>query len=172
MCRYMQGDSTSAIRLWREVSQTVSEANYNLAGYYAGRGYPDSAAAAYERALELDPNDSDSMNELAWLLTTEGRDMDKALKLALRATEFDPSGPNLDTLGWVHYTRGDFESAVRVLERCVDTWGESSEYLYHLGMAYAKNGRRDQAQRALRNAAEMADDDDTRSLATEALRDI
>jgi tetratricopeptide (TPR) repeat protein len=172
ICRSMQGNSDAATRLWRSVSAEVSEANYYLAGYYAVGGFPDSAEAAYGKALELDPNDSDSMNELAWLLAIQGRDLDRALELALRATEIDPSGDNLDTLGWVHYTRGDFDSAVRVLKDCVETWGENAGFLYHLGMAYAKQGQRDLAQRALRNAVVMADDDQTRALATEALRDI
>lgn len=172
MCMYIRGDSASAVELWRGVASEVSEANYNLAGYYLHRGYPDSAEAAYERALEIDPNDSDSMNELAWLLVTRGHDLDRALKLSLRATEFDPSGSNLDTLGWVQYNLGDYDAAVKTLKECVDTWGESPELLYHLGMAYAKSGRMDLARRALRIAAETADDDETRSMATEALRDI
>lgn len=172
MCKQIQGDIEGATKLWRSVSSTVSEANYNLAGYYARGGYPDSAMAAYEAALDLDPNDSDAMNELAWLLAVKGRDLEVALELARRATELDASGPNLDTLGWVHYMLGDYESAIKVLKTCIDKWGEDSEYLYHLGMAYAKSGQRDRAQRALRNSAEMANDEETRSRATKALSDL
>jgi spermidine synthase len=172
MCRYLRGDSVSATSLWKEVSPVVSEANYNLAGYYLSIGHADSAEAAYRKAIELDPNDSDSMNELAWLLATQDRELERALALALRATELDPSGPNLDTLGWVHYKLGDYGVAVQVLEDCIDTWGEDSDLLYHLGMAYTKNGQRDLARRALRGSAEMANDEETRSLAMKAMRDL
>jgi spermidine synthase len=172
MCRYLRGDLDYAVKLWREVSPTVSEANYNLAGYYLSVGHTDSAEASYRKALELDPNDSDSMNELAWTLAVGDRDLEYALGLALRATELDPSGANLDTLGWVHYKLGDYDSAAAVLEDCIDRWGESSEYLYHLGMAYAKGGRRDEALRTLRNSAEMANDEESRSRATRAMREL
>ena len=172
MCYYVQGDSGRAVGLWRSVKDLVSEANFNLAVYYAANGYADSAAAAYEKAIELDPNDSDSMNGLAWLLAERGADLDRALRLGTRATELDPNGANLDTLGWVHFKRGDFDAAVTVLEDCVKRWGEEPEYLLHLGLAYSKQDRGDLARSTLRKSADLAGEGTIRAMAMEALRDI
>jgi len=174
MCYRNRGRIEEAVKLWRSVADVVSEANYNLAGYYSSAGFPDSAEAAYEKAIELDPNDSDSMNALAWMLAGEsrenaGRDLDKALGLASRATALDPSGPNLDTLGWVYYKRGEFDRAVEVLERCVEDWGEDPVYLYHLGLAYGAQGRAREARRTLRRCAALSGGGELQSMAMEAL---
>ncbi len=172
LCYYAQGDTARAVKLWRSVRDKVSEAEFNLAGYYLNAGYPDSARAAYEKAIEIDPNDSDSMNSLAWTIAEAGGDLDRALSLARRATELDPSGPNLDTLGWVYFKRGELGPAAEVLERCVKEWGEDPEYLYHLGLVYAGQGRGDLAKNTLRRSAELAGDGQTKAQAMEALRAI
>lgn len=170
MCRYIQGDEERALGLWRAVAGEVSEANYNLANYYFSNGMKDSAMIAYEKALELDPNDSDSMNGLAWLLAEREEALDRALRLAKRATELDPSGSNLDTLGWAYYKLGDLDAAVEVFERCIEEWGEEAEFLYHLGMTYGKQDRADLARRALTKAAEIDEGGEIKALAMEALR--
>ncbi len=170
MCRYLRGDVEGALALWRGIADEVSEANYNLANYYFSSGRIDSATIAYEKALELDPNDSDAMNGLAWSLAEREESLDRALRLAKRATELDPSGTNLDTLGWVYYKIGDLDAAVEVFQRCIEEWGEQAEYLYHLGMTYAKQDRGDLARSTLRRAAEIDEGGEIRALATEALR--
>jgi spermidine synthase len=172
MCYYTAGDTARAVSLWKSVRDRVSEANFNLAGYYLEEGYVDSAMAAYRKAIDIDPNDSDSMNSLAWTLADVGGDLDAALRLARRATELDPSGANLDTLGWVYFKRGEFDRAADVLESCVERWGEDPEYLYHLGLAYSKQGREDLAKSTLKRCTELAGSGDIKTQATEALRAI
>jgi spermidine synthase len=172
MCYLQEGRLEDAVSAWRSVLSQSPEANYNIAEYYYNAGYADSAAAAYERAIDLDPNDTDSMNNLAWLLAEQGVDLDKALTLASRAAQDSPSSHNSDTLGWVYYKRGEFGEAARVLQKCIGTWGENPECLYHLGMAYAKQERRGPARDALRKAADLAGEGELRSMALEALNAI
>jgi spermidine synthase len=172
MCYYTAGDTARALSLWRSVSDRVSEANFNLGGYYLNKGYVDSALVALRRAIDIDPNDSDSMNTLAWTLADEGGDLDEALRLAQRATQLDPSGANLDTLGWVYFKRGEYADAAKVLEDCVNEWGQDPEYLYHLGLAYSKQGRGDLAKSTLRRSAELAGEGEAKNRAMEALRAI
>ncbi len=172
MCYYIQGDVERAVKLWRSYKDVVSEAGYNIAGYYFTEGYMDSSAAAYERALELDPYDSDAMNGLAWLYAEQNKNLDRALDLATRASALDPNPDNLDTLGWVLYRTADYEAAVDVLESCIEQWGESPECLYHLGLAYAKQNRLDLARAMLRRSADLAGEGEIKTLAMEALRGI
>lgn len=161
-----------ALAVWRSVVATSPEANYNLGMYYDARGYADSAYAAYDKALELDPYDWDSMNNLAWLLAEQGVDLEKALTLALRSTELSLDITSMDTLGWVYYKRGEFEKAVETLERCVAAWGEDPHCLFHLGLAYAKVQRENSARKALSRCADLAGDSPLRNDALEALDDL
>jgi Tfp pilus assembly protein PilF len=54
--------------------------------------------------------------------------------------ELSPQRPAYcDTLGWVLYRKGLYDSAIKYLERA-DTSKESIVWKYHLAMAYAKSG--------------------------------
>jgi spermidine synthase len=171
-CYVKLGMPDRALAVWRSVLEESPEANYNLGVYYDDNGHADSARVAYEKAIELDPYDWESMNNLSWLLAEEGTDLDRALTLALRSTELSPSVTNMDTLGWVYYKRLEFEKAARALERCIATLGEAPYCLYHLGLAYAKLGREDDARKALIKSADLAGDGPPHNEALEALNDL
>ncbi len=71
------------------------------------RGEDDRAAELYEAALAEDPNLAGAKNDLAFLLSREDRDLDRALQLAQVAQQAlgnDPQG--IDTLGYAMLRRG------------------------------------------------------------------
>ena len=93
-------------------------------------------------------------NELALLLATERKDPAGALPYAQQAA--DAAGgrlPNvLDTLGWIQCLNGDTAEAIPLLEKAKAAMGFSPTVRYHLGMAYLKAGRKDEARTELREA--------------------
>ena len=94
------------------------------------------------------------MNNLAWVLAEDLDRPDEALPLAERAVELVPrSGENLDTLGWIHYRRGNYEQAAALLRDATTRLPKNGAVHYHLGLAYAKLGRREDAASALRRAS-------------------
>jgi tetratricopeptide (TPR) repeat protein len=96
-----------------------------------------------------------ALNNLAWLLTEVRKRPDEALPLATRAEQLAPrSAETLDTLGWVHYRRGDFTLAQKTLQRAAEQAPGNAAIQYHLGMAFSRLGQRDQAVSALRLAAQ------------------
>ena len=58
----------------------------------------------------------------------------------------------MDTLGWIHYQRGDYDKAADVLEQVVAATDTLPVADYHLGMAYLRQVRADQARTHLRRA--------------------
>lgn len=78
----------------------------------------ERAAAAYVRALKLNPVYSRAWNNYAWMLAKTRVRLDEALAFAKRAVEIDDSRASyLDTLAEVYFVRGEVADAVRVIRR-------------------------------------------------------
>ena len=60
----------------------------------------------------------------------------------------------LDTLGWVHYRLGDYGEAVKVLTGVVEKAPDVPVFNYHLGMAYLKQGDKQEARTYLSKAVD------------------
>ncbi len=73
-------------------------------------GREAQALKYYERALKMDPHDSEILNNVAWILATAKdkrlRDPQRALKLALEATQARLLATHLDTLAEALYLNG------------------------------------------------------------------
>ncbi len=78
----------------------------------------DKAVERYRRVIELDPQNSVALNNLAFRLSERPEGMDEALPMARKAAALAPRNPSvLDTLGWIHYRAGNHaEAAKYVLE--------------------------------------------------------
>jgi len=111
------------------------------------------AKAWYEKALQIDPRSPVAANNLAWMLATEGGNLDVALRLSQTAVSRAPEEPDVnDTLGWVLYKKDLASRAVSPLLISVKGSPKNPTYRYHLGLAYAKAGDAQQARKALGEA--------------------
>lgn len=128
-----------------------------LAAYYERRGEDDLAVELYEELLSGKPDLQVAANNLAMLLVrgeAEQGALDRALELAQRFENSD-NPILLDTLGWVYFKRGDLVRAVSVLQKAQLAAPELPEISYHLGMAYHRNGRNEEARVQLAKALEQ-----------------
>ena len=125
-----------------------------LAEYYQSKNKPSQARKIYE---ELLLNNTESMvirNNLAVLLMDHypGEENFKRAADLITVLEGTENPAFLDTAGWVQYQLGNYFQAIALLEAAIEKGGSSGVYHYHLGMAYYKNGMKDQAKESLQQA--------------------
>jgi tetratricopeptide (TPR) repeat protein len=103
----------------------------------------DEAEQAFRKALARDPQHGPTLNYLGYMLADRGVRLDEAVALLERALETDRwNGSYLDSLGWAHFKRGDYEKADKYLTLAVERLPRNSVVLEHLGDLRWKQGNR------------------------------
>ncbi|HZD09612.1 MAG TPA: tetratricopeptide repeat protein, partial [Candidatus Limnocylindrales bacterium] len=102
----------------------------------------NNAKQAYQKALDLKPDNPLASNNLAYVMLETGGNVDVALSLAQTARRGVPDSPNAaDTLGWVYYQKGAYRSAIDLFQEALklaekNKAPENPTVHYHLGLAY------------------------------------
>jgi tetratricopeptide (TPR) repeat protein len=97
---------------------------------------------------------------LAWLYCEHLNDLDKAEKHAKLAAEVNANLPALiDTIGWIHYKRGQNSQAIVQLNRAYKHAPQNATVGYHLAAALAKVPNRDRAKEVLQAVKPHVGDD-------------
>lgn len=101
----------------------------------------------FEKALKLNPNNALTLNNYAYSLSINGKDLEKALGMAKKANELMPLQPSfLDTKGWVFFKMGKYKEAEETLKLALNSGGnKSGEVLEHFGDVLFKLGKKTEA---------------------------
>ena len=123
---------------------------------YLEEGNLETARKYYEQALSADPNFPVAIANIAWVDAQEDKNLDVALGMAQKAKSLMPEMPSItDTLGWVMYKRGSYDSAVPLLQDCVQKSPESAKFRFHLGMTLMAAGQKAKGKVQLETAMRM-----------------
>ncbi|MDI7245910.1 MAG: tetratricopeptide repeat protein [Bacillota bacterium] len=133
---------------------------------YSRRKY-DQAIQAYERVLELDPENIEARCDLGLCYWLAGK-TDSAVEELERVLKAKPDYlPACNNLGFIlAETKRDLERAVTLLEKAVDGEPANPVYMDSLGWAYFKQGRLDEAERTTKRALLFPSDFPEKTLAT------
>jgi len=137
-----------------------SAVRMELAGIMELNGNHDAAIAEYESILKQQPGSLIAANNLASLLTDNRADkasLDRAYSLAVMLRKSEVSAFK-DTLGWVYYRRGDYKSAIALLEEAATAMPNHAMVQYHLGMAYIADRQLAKASEHLKKSLTLAPD--------------
>jgi len=105
------------------------------------------AQADLQAALDARPDEPELLNYLGYSLIDRGERLKDAMAMVEKAVAANPrSGAMIDSLGWAYYRQGDYKKAVEKLEQAVEFEAGDPDINSHLGDAYWKAGRRDEAQ--------------------------
>ena len=129
--------------------------------------YWDRATALLEKMLQLQPNNSSLLNNMAYLLADNDQQLQTALEYARKAHQGDPGNAVfLDTYAYVQCKTGQYEQAEQNLVRAIQIYEVLRQPvpwdLYkHFAMAKEGLGKATQAiemyQKALENSEEMSE---------------
>jgi tetratricopeptide (TPR) repeat protein len=98
-------------------------------------------------------------------------DLDKALELT-KGFALSENPIYADTLGWVHYMRGENKEALTVLKRAYRDELKIPDISYHLGMAYHKAGSAKEAKEMLEKSLSIGRPFDGMDQAKQVLAEI
>jgi tetratricopeptide (TPR) repeat protein len=131
-------------------NKALLEEFYNYLGeiYYQMKNY-DACYLSYDKVLSLNPENSIVLNNYAYYLSLQKRDLQKAERMARHAVNLDPENSNnLDTYAWVLYQEGKYEEALKWQNEALKNGGNTSDtVLEHYGKILEKLGRNEEAKK-------------------------
>ena len=140
---YQKNEYALAIEVFSEGLTFVSEDNRALISNFYGQigdlqhqsGYKEEAYQMYEKALEYDDNNLFVLNNYAYFLSLDKRDLDKAERMSAKCVRLDPNNVTyIDTYAWGFFQKGNFSLAKFYIESALSKGGEiSGDILEHYG---------------------------------------
>ncbi|MGE5381843.1 MAG: tetratricopeptide repeat protein [Omnitrophica WOR_2 bacterium] len=100
------------------------------------------AYSAYDNAIKYNPENSLVLNNYAYYLSLDNKDLDKAERMATKANELSPDNPTyLDTHAWVLYKKGQYTDALLLMEKAIKLEKNPSgtEYEHYGDILYKLN---------------------------------
>ena len=163
---YMNKDYDGAISLLNEALKVTkndtlrSEIWGGIGDIEHSRNRVKQAYKAYETALRLYRDNASVLNNYAYFLSLEKRDLERALTMATRANELSENNSTfLDTKAWVLYTLGRYAEAKKVMQLALSlNRSKSYEYMLHYGDILHALGEEFMAKTYWRKALEMGAD--------------
>lgn len=103
-------------------------------------GLYDKAAELFKKSIQLDPADAaEAYNYLGFMWADQNTHLDEAEDYIKRALATDPgNGAYLDSLGWLHYRRGQYEQALAELLSAAQALKTDDPTVFeHIGDTYS-----------------------------------
>ncbi len=105
----------------------------NLAFCCQASGNLSKALEYLEKAIELEPDNPNSLNSYGFILAEEGKSTNTAVNYCLKALKQNPEyGAYLDSVGWAYYKNGDISEAIKYLRKARDVWPDDDDIKFHL----------------------------------------
>jgi Flp pilus assembly protein TadD len=134
-------------------------AHTRLGEPYKKQGEVVQAAAAYEKAIKLNPNLLSAAAKLAELYAGPLQDHEKALKFARKARELAPNDPKIvGTLGHAAYQTGNFTWAYSLLQESARRLPNDTKVLHDFAWSAYSLGKVSEARQAMQRALTAAPD--------------
>lgn len=137
----------------RRIDESVACNNRGVALYY--RGAHEAARAAFEKALELQPEYAEAFNNLGLTLSKLGMETE-ATEAFRKALTIDPKmGEAYNNLGFLYHTAAQFDRAAQMFDLAIENAADSSIAYTNLGNTYHAMENADKAIEAWRRAVDL-----------------
>lgn len=121
---------------------------YNLRGdFYHTLGDKQKMYADYDSTLVYDPDNINVLNNYAYYLSVENRDLKKALEMSFRTLEKDPlNATYLDTYAWILFKMKRYREALGYMEKALRYLETDNPEIYeHYGDVLFMCGEKEKA---------------------------
>jgi len=140
---------------------TVAKMTYaSIGDMYYQLGDSKKAFSYYEKALKIDPDYNPVLNNYAYYLSLQGKNLKKAKEMSRKTITSEPDNPTyLDTYAWILHLLGDDIEAKALFKHAMLYGGkESRTILTHYAIVLEKLGETDLANIYYNQAKSMSED--------------
>lgn len=147
-------DSTDMEEL-SSVYSTIGDVNY-------AKGDTDAAFEYYNKAIEANPANMLALNNCAYYLAVEGKDLDRAERMSAMTLKDQPdNSTSLDTYAWIMFKKKDYAQAMAYIDKALENSDEpSAELFQHAGDIYFMNAEPAAALDFWQKALELESDNE------------
>lgn len=137
--------------------EVVSDFYSILGDAYHTKDSNAEAYAAYDSALVYNPSNIGALNNYAYYLSVERRNLDKAEEMSYKTVKAEPNNSTyLDTYAWILFEKGNYAEARLYIDDAMKSDGSKSDVIVeHCGDIYYMTGDVDGALKYWKQALEM-----------------
>ena len=159
-----QGDSVLSVcnraleHITPDTRKEVISDFYSIMGdIYHTKKQMTEAYAAYDSALVYNSSNIGALNNYAYYLSVERRDLDKAEEMSYKTVKAEPNNSTyLDTYAWILFEKGNYAEARIYIDNAMKNDGEKSDVIVeHCGDIYFMTGDVEGALKYWKKALEM-----------------
>lgn len=123
-------------------------------------GKNQEAYEAYDSALVYNSSNIGALNNYAYYLSLERKDLDRAEEMSYKTIKAEPdNGTYLDTYAWILFEKGNYAEARIYIDQAMKNGGEESDVVVeHCGDIYFMTGEPEKAVEYWKQAREMGNE--------------
>ena len=165
-----QGDSVLSVcnraleHITPDTRKEVISDFYSIMGdIYHTKKQMTEAYAAYDSALVYNSSNIGALNNYAYYLSVERRDLDKAEEMSYKTVKAEPNNSTyLDTYAWILFEKGNYAEARIYIDNAMKNDGEKSDVIVeHCGDIYFMTGDAEGALKYWKKALELGSESKT-----------
>lgn len=143
--------------------QIVSDFYSMMGDAYHEKKMTAEAYAAYDSSLVYNPDNIGALNNYAYYLSVEKKNLDSAEEMSYRTVKAEPNNATyLDTYAWILFEKGKYaEAKIYIDDAMKNGGGESDVVVEHCGDIYYMNGEKDEALKYWQKSKEMGNKSET-----------
>ena len=156
LAHYQKEDTDKALEVFQKGVLQINEKSdkgiasdfYSILGdLYHSKEMKAEAYAAYDSSLVYNPKNINTLNNYAFFLSEERKDLDKAEEMSFITIKAEPENSTyLDTYAWILFEKGRYTEARIYIEQALKNGGDKSQLIIeHCGDIHYKAGDKEKA---------------------------
>lgn len=173
MAHYMKGDEDATMETFRKGLAQVNEKSspelvsdlYMIMGDILNKkGLEKESFAAYDSCLQWKDDNISALNNYAYYMSLDARDLHKAEQMSYKTIKAEPKNGNyLDTYAWILFMEERYHEAKIYIDQAManlDSTQNNNTVIEHAGDIYAMNGMTDEAMKLWRQSYDAGNKSD------------